>query len=401
MRQLRLVVLASSISLALLSSSALADEVTARQAENETAAAPAPDVAPLAAEAADDGAAVEVATPAPVMPEPAPVVPAPTPAAIEPTSQAEEPLVEKDEGPSEISKELSEEWASSGFGLPITTLGTERFRGRFYEAGLVGGLGGPLAAPGLAAPVGLSGVHILESRGYVTKFTLGLLASVAVGMAGDKVHTGSKTEDYGSYSVRTDYYRTLTSDERAARNALPGEVFGEDYAMELTVYVPKLLATGPLAAAPGASGFELYLGDPGGAEGELPWIFVYAMTISYVGVDGAMFLPGRGPNFETNTTAQHAESFHYANGGVMLRVTYPFTSFLEARAQLDFNIIGLFAKDTVDQGMSWTHPLRLGLTVNVSDRLYGQVTGVYNVPGRLTGFSLDVVGAVAEVGVRL
>ena len=296
----------------------------------------------------------------------------------------------------------SNEWADSGVGFNLSTLGTERFQGRFYEVGLLGGLGGPLAVKGLGSAVSTSGVHLFENRGYVTKFTIGMLVGLAAAAAGNTQHVGSKTERYGDYTVRTDYYRTLTPDEQARRNALAGEAFDEDYAVEVSVYAPRAPTLGVLSGRQAASGFEFYLGGPVVPEGALPIIFQYAFAGSYLGVKGAEFLAGQGPNGQEggNLTAAHREDFHYANVGAMLRLTVPVTSGFELRAQWDINALQIFSyggdkAQRESEGRYYTSPFRLGAVINVSDRFYGGVTGVLN------GLGLHGLGGTAELGFRL
>ena len=336
-------------------------------------------------------------TPAPAAPvaapEPAPAPVPPPPAAPQLTPPAPEPA------PESFSSSLSQEWASSGFGFPLTTIGTERFQGRFYEVGAFGGLGGVLAVPGLESSVGLGGVHVFENRGYVTKFTMGLATALVVAAAGNTEHVGSKTEQYGGYTVRTDYYRVLTPDEMAERQALAGKAFDDDYAVELFVYAPRMPTASLLGNRNTASGFELYLGIPLLPEGKLPIVFQWGLCASYVSATGVTFLGGQGPHgdLEANATAPHVEDFHYANAGVMVRLTVPVTAFAELRAQWDLNALQLFGQDDdfVRNGISHTSPFRLGAVINLSDRFYGSVTGSLN------GFGRHGLGVNAEAGFRL
>ena len=301
--------------------------------------------------------------------------------------------------PESRARPTSDGWADSGFGFPLSTLGTERFQGRFYEVGAFGGLGGMLAVPGLESSVGLGGVHVFENRGYVTKFTIGLLTAVAVAAAGNTEHVGSKTEQYGGYTLRTDYYRTLTPDELAERQALPSKAFDDDYAVDLYVYAPRMPTASLLGNRSTASGFELYVTMPVLPQGKLPIVFQWGFCGAYVAASGATFLAGQGPrgDLEANATANHVEDFHYANAGVMLRLTVPVTAFAELRAQVDLNALQLFGHDDdfVKEGISHTSPFRLGAVINLSDRFYGSVTGTLN------GFGRYGLGAAAEAGVRL
>ncbi len=365
--------------LAPLGAGALAQEAPGVAPAPESQAAPEPQAAPV--------------------PDAAPVPPA-VPSDLPTTA----PQVQLEPAPAETPREYGgpDEWADSGLGFNLSSLGTERFQGRFYEVGVLGGVGGPLAVRGAQSGVSLAGVHIFENRGYVTKFTLGMLVALAVAAAGNEVHVGSKTEQYGGYTVRTDYYRTLTPDEQARRNALAGEAFDEDYAVELSVYAPRMPTVSALSGRPAASGFELYIGGPMVSEGALPVIFQYGFAASYVGVKGVDFAAGEGPNalLAGNEGRVHREDFHYANAGAMVRLTVPVTAFAEVRAQWDINALQLFKyggeKDKrVQEGRYYTSPFRLGAVINVSDRFYGGVTGVLN------GLGWHGLGGTAELGVRL
>ena len=80
--------------------------------------------------------------------------------------------------------------ADDGFRMPpitVSTIGTGRYAGRFYEVGAFSGVGGPFSnVKGLVNPIGFSGVRVLENQGYVSKFSLGMLVAIGAGMAGDK-----------------------------------------------------------------------------------------------------------------------------------------------------------------------------------------------------------------------
>jgi len=70
--------------------------------------------------------------------------------------------------------------ADDGFRMPpitVSTIGTGRYAGRFYEVSAFSGVGGPFSnVKGLVNPIGC----------YVSKFSLGMLVAIGAGMAGDK-----------------------------------------------------------------------------------------------------------------------------------------------------------------------------------------------------------------------
>jgi hypothetical protein len=113
---------------------------------------------------------------------------------------------------------------------------------------------------------------------------------------------------------------------------------------------------------------------------------------------GAAFKPGEGPgNGEGAIATQHAEDLYYSNLGVMLRAYVPITAWLEGYAQADLNVLSLFdigGKKVKEKGYVWTSPLRAGLNVNATDRVYLRAHGSVN------GFGAYALGWQGEVGVR-
>lgn len=289
----------------------------------------------------------------------------------------------------------------------LTSTGTNRFVDRFYELGVVTGIGGPMTAPGADGSVGLTGIRVMENHGYLSKILV--VTMMAMGMR-DKAHvsTSYSTDAYGN-TWRTDYYRSLTPQERQAQQQALSAAVNAEYVMELNVYTRGLWGFSPGSTQ--AGGFEYYLGgETVLAEGRMPTILQIAGAFSYLGVSNANFKGGQGPHAQLtgtgadgqpfdNRNGAHVESYKYWNVGVMLRAMIPINEWLEASIQWDLNILSFwdmtgskFKGGKTDNLM--TSPLRAGLLLNLTDRAYLKANGSVNVLG---GFGL---GYGAELGVR-
>jgi hypothetical protein len=278
----------------------------------------------------------------------------------------------------------------------LTSTGTNRFGERFYDLGVFTGMGGPVAAPGADASVGLTGIRVMENHGYLSKILVFTL--MAMGMR-NNAYVGSSysTDAYGN-TWRTDYYRSLTPEERAEQEQALSSAVNAEYLMELNVYTRGLWGFAPGSVQ--AGGFEYYLGgETVIAQGRIPTILQIAGTVSWLGVKNAAFKANEGPNAASSPNATHAESYDYLNFGVMLRAMIPVNEWIEASVQWDLNILSFwdlsgsrFKKGETKYLM--TSPLRAGLLLNLTDRAYVKANGSVNVLG---GFGL---GYGAELGVR-
>lgn len=316
-----------------------------------------------------------------------PPAPTPTPPTFTPppptTSVAEPPPA-----PKKDAGEYEEPWVT----------GTARLADRFYEGGWFVGSGGPLAVAGLASPVALGGVRVLENHGYLSKFTIAML--IAMGQSNGRYVGSTYHTDTAGNTWRTDYYRPLTPAEREANARAMNAAISAEYVMELAVYSPSL-TPGNRDETAMAKGFEFYLGGEfplGETSGkDLPTIMQIAFVASHVTSD-AIFEPGEGPNTSgspANGTVNHRETLYYSNLGVMLRTIFPITTWAEAYVHWDLNILSLFQKEENKQkGYVWTSPLRAGLNFNLTDRAYVRAHGSIN------GFSAATLGWHGELGVR-
>ncbi len=282
------------------------------------------------------------------------------------------------------------------YGEPLVT-GTARLADRFYEGGPFIGSGGPLAVPGLASSVGLSGVRVLENHGYISKFTIAMI--MAMGQSNGRYVGSTYHRDAAGNTWRTDYYRPLTAAERRAQQEAMRAAISAEYVMELNVYSTGLFGLGGDDRAR-ARGFEFYLGGHvplGKGEGhDLPSILQIAFVGSHVHAPNVEFEPGKGPNGEA-ATAVHREHVYYTNLGVMLRAIVPINAWVEGYVHWDANVLSLFdlsGKKLREKGWVWTSPLRAGLNVNVTDRAY--VRG----HASLNGFGTHGLGWHAEAGIR-
>lgn len=278
----------------------------------------------------------------------------------------------------------------------LTSTGTNRFGERFYDLGVFTGMGGPVAAPGADGSVGLTGIRVMENHGYLSKFLV--FTMMAMGMRNNAYVGSSYSRDSYGNTWRTDYYRSLTPQERQAQQQALSAAVNAEYVMELNVYTRGLWGFSPGSTQ--AGGFEYYLGGATVlAEGRIPTILQIAGAFSYLSVSNANFKGGQGPHGADNPNAVHAESYKYWNVGVMLRAMIPINEWLEASIQWDINILSFwditgskFKGGKTDNLMS--SPLRAGLLLNLTDRAYLKANGSANVLG---GFGL---GYGAELGVR-
>lgn len=277
----------------------------------------------------------------------------------------------------------------------FTSTGTNRFGERFYDLGVFTGFGGPVAAPGLQdGAIGLTGIRVMENHGYLSKILV--FTMMAMGMR-DRAYMGSSysRDGYGN-TWRTDYYRSLTPQERAAQQAALSAAVNAEYLMELNVYTRGLWGFTP--GTKQAAGFEWYLGgETVIAKGRMPTILQIAGAVSWLSVRDAVFKPGEGPRGAEHPTEAHVDGYDYVNVGVMVRAQIPINEWVETFVQWDLNILSFFDlsnKKYKSDGNLYASPLRAGALVNLTDRFYAKATGSVNVLG---GFGL---GWGTELGVR-
>jgi len=336
----------------------------------------------------NEGRTDEESPPPPAPTAPPPPVAPPPPTFMPPppsTSVAEPPPAPKKKYD---DKEYDEPWVT----------GTARLADRFYEGGPFVGSGGPLAVAGLASPVTLGGVRVLENHGYLSKLVIATM--MAMGQGNSRYVGSSYSRDSAGNTWRTDYYRPLTPAEREANARAMNAAISAEYVMELAVYSPSLTPGSNDPDKSVAKGFEYYLGGEfplGQSSGkDLPTIMQIAFVGSHVTSD-ALFKPGEGPNptGASTVTTTRRETLYYTNLGVMIRTIIPITTWAEAYIHWDLNLLSLFAKtETKEKGYVWTSPLRAGLNFNVTDRAYVRAHGSIN------GFGAYAMGWHGEVGVR-
>ena len=251
----------------------------------------------------------------------------------------------------------------------------------YYEASLGFGLNGPLGAEGELSSIGVTSVRVLENHGYLARITLWTLLAMAQAMG--------RTNCYGGRC----YTREPTPEEREREEAALQATFAGRYLMELTVYSPGLF--GAYADRPRARGFEYYLGGglTLGSIGDNPAVLQIAFSMGSVVADNVPFANGEGPHPDrTSVTGRHFESVKYGNCGVMVRFTLPIGRYLNVLAQWDANILTFWntSKRYAEDGSVWTSPVRLGLMVNATDRVFVLAKGSINgLGGYGLGYSLE------------
>jgi hypothetical protein len=272
-----------------------------------------------------------------------------------------------------------------GDNRPWTT-GTARLAEPYYEAGLVWGQNGPLGSSGQLGYLGLTGVRVLENYGYLARYTVGMLLALLQGMSRTSCGPGGHC------------YTRPVSDAEAERDyqALKAAVSG-DYIMELTVYTPGIFGTVPNRSY--AEGFEYYLGGTitVGSIRHLPAALQIAFSTGYLAAHNVPFRNGQGPHPDSPSTSdRHFESIYYSNAGIMLRLTLPINRFLEVLTQWDANMFSFWDtnKRYRDSGRTWSSPLRVGVLLNATDRIFARAIGSLN------GFGAYGLGSWLEAGVR-
>jgi hypothetical protein len=262
--------------------------------------------------------------------------------------------------------------------LPEWT-GTRRRTGRFNEVGLFVGNVGSLGVPGRASTSPQNGLRFYEHHGYLSKFTLGLIAAMAT--SGDKVVDSRQTTTVGNTRYEVTRYHYKTAAEREADRQLVESAIDGEYVTELQLYTDGTVGLGS-GQAERVRGGDFYIGGmwAGPFVGAYPSILDVAFVYSTNHATDVLFTDGRRANVE------------YLNAGLMLRYDLPLASFAELLFQVDLNIYGLLAhkQDNRVQGT----PLRVGAYLNLTDRLYARpmltyTTGTSGGPGKLV-----------EVGVR-
>jgi hypothetical protein len=279
---------------------------------------------------------------------------------------------------------------------PLWT-GTARLAGRYYEVGLQSGTGGLIFAEDAGA-VGITGVRVFEHHGYLSK--LFVAALVAMGQSNGR-YVGSTYSTQGNYVVRTDYYRSLTSEERAANAAAVDAAISGEYSWELTYYTHGLFGYEPGDSR--ATGFDSSLGVDFalGNIGPLPVVLTVGGYGAYVKTNAVW--KDRGATTVGATGAlepvSHPTELTYRGLGLFARLHVPVTRYADVYAEWDLNAFTLAGANAERRaaGEVNSSPLKLGGCLNLTDRAYVRAGIIF---GGL-GFSDGKVGTQLELGVRL
>ncbi len=283
---------------------------------------------------------------------------------------------------------------------PLWT-GTARFADRYYEMGIVGGIGSGLLFANGAEGVGITGIRVLEHHGYISKIFIAAL--VAMGQS-DKKYVGSTygtySTGYATYAVRTDYYRSLTPAEQEANRQQVADAANGQYTTEVTVYTPRLF--GLNLGNTQASGFEASLGGDVvlGFIGPLPSILTIGGWGAYLNAP-ARWKGAPPPQQAGQPTPQRSypAELSYQGFGVFLRAHVPVTRFADISAEWDLNVLTLFhtgAEERETSGDLYQSPFKLGAYIHLTDRAYVQGKATFGGFGIADG----KLGTQAEFGIR-
>lgn len=275
--------------------------------------------------------------------------------------------------------------------------GTGRYGGSFYEVGLSFGVGGLLHAPG-AAPIGLTGVRVVQHQGFVSQLILLALARIGVAMGAVNIQQESEYEtryrDGREYKVEVSRTTTITTTKSEGEvaeelRAADESIVGVPTWFELTVYAPKVLGFGPSPSS--AAGYELSLG----ASFELTKLDHLPLVLS-VGLAGANV---RAPVSWVNQPLATTKELTWAHLGLLGRLHVPLTRFADVALEWQPNVYTLvnLDDDPALTGVVAPSPLRLLGFLHLTNYLFlrGQL-----VLGGL-GFTEGRLGWALEVGGRL
>jgi hypothetical protein len=359
---------------------------SAARAQDPAPPSPASSPSPSPSAAPDLPAPPPPSTDAPPPPPPAesvPVAPVPPPPPVVPP-----PVVTPGASAATPPDEDTSE--------PLWT-GTARLAGRYYEVGLQAGTGGLIFAEDAGA-VGITGVRVFEHHGYLSK--LFVAALVAMGQSNGR-YVGSTYSTQGNYVVRTDYYRSLTSEERAANAAAVDSAISGEYSWELTYYTNGLFGYEPGDSR--ATGFDSSLGVDFalGNIGPLPVVLTVGGYGAYVKTNAVW--KDRGATTPGATGAlepvSHPTELTYRGLGLFARLHVPVTRFADVYAEWDLNAFSRAGANAERRaaGEVNSSPLKLGGCLNLTDRAYVRAGVIF---GGL-GFSDGKLGTQLELGVRL
>lgn len=267
-------------------------------------------------------------------------------------------------------------------GEPLWT-GTARFADRYYEVGITAGSGGLLFAKG-AESVGLTGIRVYEHQGYISKAAVTI--AVALGQRNSE-YVGSTYHSDGRYTYRTDYYRPLTPQERAAQAQQLADAINGEYTTEFTYYSSNMFGLGGTGA-----GFEMSLGGDLslGTVGGLPAILTLGGYGAYITAPAVWQDKAR-----TNAPSE----LSFTGFGMMARAHIPIHPMADALVEWDANLASLFdsgASKRETEGKLYGSPLKLGGYLHLTDRGYVKAQAVLGG----FGFSDGKLGYQAELGVR-
>ena len=245
----------------------------------------------------------------------------------------------------------------------------------------------------------LSAFHVTEHNGSMGRLALLVMyAAAAAATNSDTEYLGTSYSHHYGYTVRTDYYRQLSAQEIAARDAAQQQVM-DSIATAASDSFHVLLYTDQFDTTfHGWFAHFVAVQTPRSERG-LQFDFGFAFGLARSAMDVRS-----GTNAaEANGDGRYTWSF----AGVPIRATLPVNRFLTFQLQYDLNFFSIeyldrdlnLARRTADPnsrryGQLRTSPLRLSATLNPINRLY------LHTGASLGGWSLDMAGWQAEAGIR-
>lgn len=274
--------------------------------------------------------------------------------------------------------------------------GTGRHGGSFYEVGLTWGVGGLLHAQG-AAPIGLTGVRLIQHQGFVSQLILLALGRVGIALGAVDIQQESEYESvYDSRTGKTsqrETVRTTTFTQRKTEGEVKEELAALDEGVsglvtwiEATVYAPRVLGFGPSPSS--STGYELSLG----VSFELAKLNHLPLVLS-VGGAGANV---RSPVSWT-TSMSDVKELTLEHLGLLARLHVPLARFADVALEWQPNVHTLvnLDRDASLTGVVAPSPLRAIAYVHLTNYVYVRAQlvlgGLGFTDGRL-GYNLELGG---------
>ena len=274
--------------------------------------------------------------------------------------------------------------------------GTRLLRGFYFEIAFLYGAGGLVHTPG-AAPIPMTGLRLSERHGFFSWVLAKILGDAMIAYSAVEISnvSTSVSDRYVGNGVierttTTSYTaRRVMSDQQvlAAQGDLSKSLTGSTW-LDIVAYDDKFL--GIERGVPGAAG----------------WEFAFGVDFELFQWNGLPAVLDVGLYFANVRAARplgasiSGSKLEYPAGGVVARFHLPLTRFFTLTAEQVLNVLSfgyLIDADTEQVGRVPSSPLRLGLQLHLTDRVFVKAQGVLGGFGFVDG----KLGFLVDMGVRL